>query len=66
MITLQNNPMIVSADQPYGIQLAITRETLIDTEIYSKFIYNCENSFRRSMFYREYKSSLLSVVLAKI
>ena len=58
MITMNNNPMIVSKDQPYGIQLAITRETLIDTEIYSKFIYNCENTFRRSLFYKEYKNSL--------
>ena len=63
MITLQNNPMISSPSQPNAIFLAQTRDTLIDTEIYSRFVYSCENNFRRSLFYRDYKGSLMRLGL---
>ena len=39
MITLQNNPMISSPSQPNAIFLAQTRDTLIDTEIYCRYIH---------------------------
>lgn len=59
MITLQNNPMIADPNQQFGIFFAQTRDTLLDTEIYSRFIYSAENRFRKSSFYRDYKSNLM-------
>ena len=61
MITLNNNPVIGSESQPYYISLAVTRDTLLDTEIYSRFVYNIERNFRNSTFYKQYKSSLLNL-----
>ena len=61
MITLNNNPIIGSPSQPYFISLAMTRDTLLDTDVYSKFIYNIEINFRRSAFYRAYKASLFNL-----
>ena len=62
MISMQNNPVIYSPDQPTQIQLAQTRETLVDTDIYSKFIYSCENRFRMSRFYRNYKHKMFTIL----
>ena len=59
---MQNNPIITAPDQPTYIMLAQTRETLIDTEIYSRFIYSCENNFRRSRFYKSYKANVMNVI----
>lgn len=61
MITLQNNPMITDPGSEYSITLASTRGTLIDTDIYSRFIYSCENNFRRLLFYKKYKNFLMSM-----
>ena len=46
MITMQNNPMVCSPSQPYGILLSQTRETLLDSEIYLRFIRSAERAFR--------------------
>ena len=62
MITMQTNQIISSPDQPTSIFLAQTRETLIDTEIYSRFIYSCENNFRRSRFYKAYKCNVMNCI----
>lgn len=59
MITVDNNPIIYSPTEPNFISLAATRDTLIDTDIYSRFIHSCENNFRRSMFYKGYKNFLM-------
>ena len=63
MITLQNNPIVVSPSHPYGIPFAITRDVLTDTDIYSRFIYNIENQFRKSKFYKDYRASLYNLGL---
>lgn len=55
-----SNPIIMDSSMVNSIQFAQTRETLIDTEIYSRFIYSVENTFRRSRFYKDYKSSIMS------
>ncbi len=60
MIDLNLNPVISSPDQPTLISFAQTRDTLLDTEIYSRFIYSVENSFRRSRFYKDYKSNIMN------
>jgi hypothetical protein len=63
VITLQNNPMIANPNEPTVAYFAQTRDTLIDTEIYSRFIYSCENNFRRSAFYRGYKCNVMNLGL---
>jgi hypothetical protein len=63
MITLENNPAIFDPGSEYCITLAATRSTLIDTDIYSRFIYSCENNFRRLGFYKNYKSFLMNMGL---
>lgn len=61
MITIQNNPMVTDPGSEYSITLASTRGTLIDTDIYSRFIYSCENNFRRLLFYKKYKNFLMNM-----
>lgn len=59
------NPMIFDPSSPNAIFFAQTRDALIDTEIYSKFVYSCENNFRRSRFYKLYKSNIMNKGLNK-
>lgn len=65
MNLINNNPMICDAGQPNAIFFAQTRDTLIDTEIYSRFVHSCENNFRRTRFYKCYKSSIMNKGLNK-
>lgn len=58
-----NNPYIDSPSEPNVIFFKQSRETMIDTELYSRFIYSCENTFRRSSFYRAYKNFVMSLGL---
>lgn len=61
MIDMNNtNPIIGDPSMVSVIQFAQTRDTLMDTEIYSKFIYSAENSFRRSRFYKDYKANIMN------
>ena len=60
MSILTNNPVIADPSQVNAIFFAQTRESLIDTEIYSRFIYSCENNFRRSRSYKDYKGSIMN------
>lgn len=61
MITFENNPAIFNPGSEYCINLAATRSTLVDTDIYSRFIYSCENNFRKLAFYKSYKSFLMNM-----
>lgn len=61
MITMQNNPVICDPNQPNAIWLAQTRDTLIDTDIYSKFLYSCTGAFYRLPFYKDYKCALMRI-----
>lgn len=61
MITLENNPAIFDPGSEYCITLAATRSTLVDTDIYSRFIYSCENNFRKLTFYKSYKNYLMNM-----
>lgn len=56
---LMNNPIVESPDQPYSISFAQTRNTLIDTDIYSRFVISCMNNFKRLRFYKSYKAELM-------
>lgn len=57
------NPMIDSPDHPNAIFFAQTKDTLLDTDIYSRFVYSCENNFRRLRFYKDYKSFVMGLGL---
>lgn len=61
MITMENNPIIYDPNQGFGICFAVTRDILMDTEIYKRFIYSVDNRFRRSQFWRDYKSNLMNM-----
>ena len=60
MSVFTNNPVIADPSQPNAIFFAQTRDTLIDTDIYSRFIYSCENNFRHSRFYKDYKCNVMN------
>lgn len=53
------NPIIGDPAHDITIQFRQTRETLLDTEEYMRFIYSVENQFRRSRFYKDYKSNVM-------
>ena len=59
MANINVNPIIGDPSQFTTIQFAQTRETLLDTEEYAKFIYSVENQFRRSRFYKDYKCNIM-------
>lgn len=63
MSVLQNNPSLFDPAQATAIFFAQTRDTLIDTDIYSRFVYSCENNFRRSRFYKAYKCNVMNMGL---
>jgi len=54
------NPIIGDPTSITAISFYQTRDTLMDTEEYSKFIYSVENQFRRSRFYKDYKGSIMN------
>lgn len=61
MLDIYNiNPVIGDPSQFTTIQFYQTRETLMDTEEYSKFIYSVESAFRHSRFYKDYKCSIMN------
>ena len=57
------NPIIGLPGQFNTIQFYQTRDTLLDTEEYSKFIYAVENAFRKSRFYKDYKCHIMNMGL---
>ena len=62
-INLSNNPIIYDGSNEFGICFAQTRDTLIDTEIYKRFVYNIDNKFRKSAFWMDYKQHLYDLGL---
>lgn len=57
------NPSLHSPNCEYDLFFYQTRESLLDVEIYRNFIKNCINRFRRSKYYKTYKSYLMSLGL---
>lgn len=57
------NPIIADPSSVELISFAQTRESLMDTDVYSRFIYSIENQFRRSRFYKDYKCNLMNLGL---
>ena len=59
-MNLNVNPIIYSPENVVQIGLYQTRESLLDTELYAHFLYNIENQFRKSRFYKDYKANIYS------
>lgn len=55
------NPTVQSPFVPYNISLYHTRYSFLDTDEYINFIKNSVSRFRRSRFYKNYKSYLMSL-----
>lgn len=53
------NPMVISPNAPYGITFYMTRETLLDVEVYKNFLDNAIAGFRHSVAYTTVKSDLM-------
>lgn len=58
---LQTNPTVFDPEVGTIAPYAQTQETMMDTELYAHFINNVEMQFRRSKFYKEYKSSIYAL-----
>ena len=56
-----NNPCLYNPSQPFGISFYQTKETLLDTDTYLRFIRSAENRFRASRFYKNYKSYIMGL-----
>ena len=59
----KNNPAIMSQESEYDIQMDLTKETLIDTDVFRDFIGNAVSRFRRTKYYKDYKGYLMSLGL---
>jgi hypothetical protein len=55
------NPMVNSPNAPYALPFYQTRDTLIDVDVYKDFLNNAISTFRHSVFYKNYKSYLMSM-----
>ena len=64
VIQYQNtNPTVCSQESEYDLFFYMTKDTLIDTELFRSFITNAITRFRRSKYYKDYKSYLMSIGL---
>ena len=59
----QYNPMVSSPNAPYSLPFYMTRETMIDVEVYKNFLDNAIAQFRHSKFYKNYKGYLMGLGL---
>lgn len=58
-----DNPSLRSPNCEYDLLFYQTRETLLDVDVYRNFIRNSIARFRRSKYYKGYKSYLMSLGL---
>lgn len=59
----QYNPMVSSPNATYSLPFYMTRETMIDVEVYKNFLDNAIAQFRHSKFYKNYKGYLMGLGL---
>ena len=57
------NPTIHSPSAEYDIPFYITKEYVMDIDLYRNFIKNCVYRFRRSRYYKQYKAYLMGLGL---
>lgn len=60
-----DNPCLSSPNAPYDLPFYQTRESLLDVEVYKSFLNNAVSRFRRSRYYKTYKSYLMGLGLDK-
>lgn len=59
----QGNPTLTSPYSPFSQPFYQTRETLIDIDIYQRFLHGAITQFRRSKVYKHYKGFLIELGL---
>ena len=60
----QYNPMVNSPNAPYALPFYMTKDTMIDVEVYKAFLDNAISQFRKhGRFYKNYKSYLMELGL---
>lgn len=59
----QYNPMLSSPNAPYSLPFYMTKETMVDVEVYKRFLDNAIAQFRHTKFYKNYKSYLMGLGL---
>lgn len=57
-----NNPTLGSPSSPFTIQFYQTRETLMDVEVYKRFLENAISAFRKTGTYKHYKAYLMDEI----
>lgn len=60
-----DNPYLSSPNAPYDLPFYQTRDSLLDVEVYKAFLNNAVSRFRRSRYYKTYKSYLMGLGLDK-
>lgn len=55
------NPTLRSPNSDFDLLFYQTRDTLMDVDVYRNFIKNCISRFRKSKYYKTYKSYLMSM-----
>lgn len=56
-------PWISSPNAEYDLSFAVTRDILLDVEVYKSFLTNAISRFRSSRYYKTYKSYLMGLGL---
>ena len=55
------NPIVTSPNSTYSIPFYQTRDSLMDIDVYRSFLKNCEQRFRHSATYSNYKGFLIGL-----
>lgn len=58
-------PYVSSPNAEYDLLFAVTRDVLLDVEVYKSFLNNAISRFRQSKYYKAYKSYLMGLGLDK-
>ena len=59
------NPALSSPNSLYDIEFYMTKESLLDVDVYKQFLDNAISRFRKTGEYKQYKSYLMSLGLDK-
>ena len=58
-------PWVSSPNAECDLPFAVTRDVLLDVEVYKSFLTNSISRFRQSKYYKAYKSYLMGLGLDK-
>lgn len=57
------NPTLCSPSSPYELPMMQTKDSMVDVDLYNRFIHNAINLFRGLKFYKNYKAYLMEMGL---